>query len=126
MREIKFRGKREEDGEWQEGYFVFGLIEDLIVCGLFSWRVKSETVGEYTGLEDKNGKKIFEGDILRVKSRKTETLCVVVFREGWFIGITEDNGECEFRYMADVEIIGNIYDNPDLIKIRPPELKEED
>lgn len=115
MREIKFRGKREKDGEWQEGYFVFDITGDFIVCGVFSWRVKSETIGEYTGLEDKNGKKIFEGDVLKVRSIKTETICEVVYREGWFIGVTEDNRECEFRYVVDVEVIGNIYDNPDLI-----------
>jgi len=116
-REIKFRAKKEKDPkEWAEGYFVFDVTGDFIVYGLFSWRIDSATLGQLTGILDKNEKNIFEDDVLRVTAGKTSTICKVVFTDGRFIGLTKDNVECDLCFITDVEILGNIHDNPELME----------
>lgn len=132
MREILFRGKRKDNGEWVYGnYAVTDNNEKqhfIFQNKAFEFEVKSETVGQYTGLTDKNGKKIFEGDILGVTNDDPDydyitkvyldcdTLCVDVQGQdydytsiGFAIEIWDD--ECD-----QVEIIGNIYDNTELLK----------
>lgn len=123
MREILFRGKRIDTGSWKEGYYLclHSNEEDLhfIVDNDGEYhRVKSETIGEFTGLTDKNGKKIFEGDIVRYN----DTLHKVVFctiNGCAFFGITyPDRGEVwnfdGITCAHKMKIIGNIYDNPEL------------
>lgn len=114
MREIEFRGKRTCDNEWTYGWFIgiyqtedgdVGCIRDYTGKDNL---VKLETVGQYTGLKDKNGKKIFEGDIVRYIDN--DLIEYVEFIDGVFFAGSE-----ELRY-AYCEVIGNIYDNPELLE----------
>ena len=111
MREILFRGKRTDNGTWTCGY-LFCIWERAYLC----WgttnsvpnmeEVLPETVCQFTGLYDKNGRKIFEGDIMRNAGN------VVEFYGGDFC----INGDSPLSYWTGTEVIGNIYDNPELLK----------
>lgn len=117
MREILFRGKTEQ-GEWLYGYLVkgnydtgFGIIEDHVDKGL--QYVKEETVGQYTGLTDKNGKKIFEGDIMQLCSACYP--CLVYWDgKGWAWKQNGKRREIDLTH-EKMDTIGNIYDNPELL-----------
>ena len=122
MRKILFRGKRIDNGEWVYGNLNYGTIEiksikDSYYISDFDvnpWDKKfylviPESVGQYTGLTDKNGKKIFEGDIIFDPELKENH--IVMFDEGGFC--TE---EMFLRFYLcfdemEVEVIGNIYDD---------------
>lgn len=161
MREILFRGKRKDNGEW-DGEWVFGdLIRNLIydgrekemrigdiyfehngdIHGTAVYKVVPETVGQFTGLTDKNYKKIFEGDILKIVSSVKGGLventrffesekridCAVVLQDnktgGYRLNVynkgkykrnskfTKGNLIC-----YEAEVIGNIYDSPELLE----------
>lgn len=120
MREILFRGKRVDNGQWVEGYYYPGFQDtsiSFILCkhdGIV-YEVLPETVGQFTGLFDKNRKRIFEGDI--VKSEYNSELFSVKYLDGSFVG---DNSDFEFGILSNFEltrseIIGNIHDNPELL-----------
>ena len=133
MREILFRGKRVDNGEWIQGdivqFPVHGVVR--IVEQEPSYKdaeVDSDTVGQYTGLTDKNGKKIFEGDIIHLEYSQVffggeyfgEYTAEVSYKEGCFITDGINNGdEIETPLSGfdndEVEIIGNIHDNPELL-----------
>lgn len=139
MREILFRGKTAE-GDWTYGYYVhtpkrtgaFGQIVSqadvdrhhilTMKCNIIK-EIYPETVGQYTGLTDKNGIKIFEADIVAGAVHWLERMKngVVVFRDGSF-GLLWHRGEVEqfapFTSLCNVEyeVIGNIHDNPELLK----------
>ena len=131
MREILFRGKSEKYG-WLEGWYcptTFGRFppEDAIVPKKDAeegyWhpeKVISETVGQYTGLTDKNGKKIFEGDIVEGANFTVDDdgYGVVSFDDGAFeVSGNNITGTFHENYWgAEFEIIGNIHDNPELLK----------
>ena len=135
MRKIIFRGKRLDNGEWAEGY-LYEHEPALVVIvsendvpepskwfiartGFADWNmprpvefveVDPSTIGQYTGLEDKNGKRIFEGDILSFRAGMTH---VVRFEDGAFI--LEDSA-IPIPFAIKSEIIGNVHDNPELLK----------
>lgn len=129
MREILFRGKRKDNGEWIEGSLVsYPELEMTIIehneqfftshSALPVFKVIPETVGQYTGLTDKNGTRIFEGDIVKMNSGKR------------YIGIVE-YWEDSFRVASHIiryydfvsavadgfgAVIGNVFDNPELLE----------
>ena len=128
MREILFRGRlKAENGELKKGDWVYGDLVTLIdgkekhlhIYG--KGEVKAETIGQYTGLTDKNGKKIFEGDIIRIIERgETVDGGIVVFENGypggWLIKDKTYSSKCSLAMRNDVEIIGNIHDNPEILE----------
>ena len=122
MREILFRGKRTDNGNWIEGH-LFARTNDCFIIPLPIITSKSlvnrETVGQFTGLTDKNGKKIFEGDIVRYMSK--ETMVVVWNKDSASFAIAYS--AINFNYLATIssahiylEVIGNIHDNPELLE----------
>lgn len=122
MRTIKFRGKRIDNGEWVYGsyavidmksYILFCVKSDIEIVNL-KYEVNPETVGQFTGLLDKNGKEIYEGDVIEFE-------IVIVFRNGAFRIDVDDTPLQEWiwkrkRAHEETGIIGNIYENPELIK----------
>lgn len=108
----QFRGKRLSDGEWIKGSLVIqhdGRCFIFEPCGGLLHEVDQKTVGQYTGLTDKNGTKLFEGDVV-------QRYGVIGFAEGGFImgedcPISEEIWGTQFQG----EVIGNIHDNPELM-----------
>lgn len=132
MREIEFRGKKTSDGTWVEGYYMHHISSVYIgESGSFHAihtrpidpesgervvEVSPETVGQFTGLHDSAGNKVFEGDIVRlfdedavIKWDDTLTRFVAVWR-----GHITDYYDC---YDTTGEVIGNIHDDPELLEV---------
>ena len=122
MRDILFKGKRVDNGEWTEGYFFKSWDKVFLLWGMTGnspnmEEVKPETVGQYTGLKDKNEKKIFEGDILL---KGFEKVLVKWNANQCRWGIYSNNYEiCGFNESTQgyFEVIGNIYDNSELLEV---------
>ena len=131
MREILFRGKRVDNGEWIEGYFAqsgdrtFIIIDNDFAVGYVKMKeVVPETVGQYTGLTDKKGKKIFEGDIVKEPDVIHEgriqikgDISQIMNLYGCLCVVTNNHVK---NFLGSgfhkVEVIGNIYDNPELLE----------
>lgn len=132
-RDVKFRGKRIDNGEFVCGSLIIWPNGDCSIL-LSSTRenkesgtemeehcIIHETVGEFTGLLDRNGKEIFEGDIIELSfSEYNKSIEFVTFKNGRFVTFDpahpyRDESLCVFVKYASV--IGNIYDNPELLKV---------
>ena len=120
MREILFRGKCKDNGEWVEGnygeyygeYSCISILSKKTMSGSWCYDVIPETVGQFTGLTDKNGVRVFEGDI------------VCIFDGEYFSGVVKySNEQGSFTvddtslhyWISDIEVIGNIHDNSELL-----------
>ena len=122
MREYLFRGKTIANGKWAEGNLLVTKQGCCITPDATVYvAVDSETVGQYTGMVDKNGKKIFEGDIIDFSDRSDGDGYGVVKYDAneTEFGIEYDNiyeSLGKHYYPEDIEVIGNIYDNPNLVR----------
>ena len=139
MREYRFRGKRVDDGKWVYGCVILHNEFAFIANGnatlktpykkhnLHSfngiYEVIPETVGQYTGLKDKNGKEVFEGDIVIAWSQGQKEICKVKWgqgRVGFFLYRSPNiiwhlsGGGFDYTFEM-IEIIGNIYENTELV-----------
>lgn len=153
MREIMFRGKRLDNGEWVEGYLyehkppLVGIVSENDVpepsqwfiarTGFADWNmprpvefveVDPSTVGQYTGLKDKSGERIFEGDIIAVpyeEDREPVEGTFIYYENGnvyfdetsfgWYVKFLGDKLSLWEFDVCGVTIIGNIHDNPELL-----------
>ena len=125
MREILFRGKRTDGMGWIEGYYANccypnrdkNRIYHLIIEYPNNYyEIYTGTLGQYTGLTDKNGKKIFEGDIVKLAS----VLSTGVVTYHLYKFMVDDIDDGMQNYSSDMweecKVIGNIFDNPELLK----------
>lgn len=144
MREIKFRAKRLDNGEWSYGsglliaddFCVIDRDTEMYVDEKYEWagnthffRVAGvmcdlKTIGQYTGLKDKNGKEIYEGDIIGCHNPNIKHLIFFNEKQGRFMAALDGDIENDYygvcgldnsRWNATKEVIGNIHDNPELI-----------
>lgn len=122
MRTIKFRGKT-QDGEWVYGYYLPSIYEDVDIITVLedfnlnqkNYAVLKDTVGQFTGLTDKNGKEIYEGDI----ATDGKYIYTVEFSMWSYAFVWDKHGsQNDFHFEKsdnqEMELIGNIYDNPEL------------
>lgn len=142
-REVKFRGKRIDNGEWIFGGYAnkdnkaYIIVKIRYIPDTRDWdtveyyenhqtytlsfvEVFQDTVGQYIGVTDKNGKEIYEGDIVRTNSGR---LCKVVWfsssqYQGWNLTPveTKNSAPTEVGFWNNLEVVGNVYENADLLK----------
>lgn len=135
MRDIIFRGKRIDNNKWVYGYYTpvcfarFSCQPAIVPEPDGIWEpiaVKPETVGQFTGLTDKNGKKVFEGDILKEYGAPPEHSLMVIkntgfgcFIEFYFHGEIHSIEQVGHTgWLSYDEVIGNIHDNPELLEAK--------
>ena len=135
MKDILFRGKRTDNEKWVYGFFngqsILGYRNDRGIVTkadknthaiMRPYPIDIETLGQYTGLTDKNGKRIFEGDIIKDHSFTIDDFSKVVYdTENAQFSLADCDEICDTmeeweRYREDYEIVGNVYDNPELVE----------
>lgn len=133
MREILFRAKRIDNGEWVKGYFWRGVDHIYMIpshvgigyddkikhMSAYAVEVEPETICQYTGLTDKNGNRIWENDI--IKHEISDTIGTVKWYQEDYVGWCVDDTIIDEQQFTDemwneCEVIGNIFDNPELLK----------
>lgn len=131
MREMLFRGKRVDNGEWVFGYFWSNDVGNSFIrvtkendeIVLKDYEVIPETVGQYTGLTYKKGGKIFEGDIIRTNCneigviRRGEYDVYSRYVFGGYYCVDKTSALIEWTCSWHCEVIGNIHDNPELLEV---------
>ena len=120
---IKFRGKSKKTGEWLYGDLEYNRKKDIAIIHSYDdeggyigqQEVDKETIGQFTGLYDESGKAVFEGDLLSDYDNVIE----VVWHDAGFC-YCNTNNIVPLRYLdvEDRKVIGNIYDNKELLKAR--------
>ena len=142
MREILFRGKRIGNGEWVRGDLVhvenksyisyyyespFSTFineqikyDDISIVGVAPFiEVDIATIGQYTGLNDKTGKKIFEGDICRMKADRLKGYGTIIFMGSAFVLCDKTHKQTRYYPLypdGQFTVVGNIHDNPELLE----------
>lgn len=118
MRE--YRGKRIDNGEWVFGYLIKGNVDnDFYIkenLGEDAYWIDENTVGQFTGLTDKNGKKIFEGDIIKYEYTSLDIKSFDEYLEVFYDDETASY-KCGYQdlWLISGEVVGNIHDNPELL-----------
>lgn len=128
MHEIKFRGRDGDD--WYYGSLFVNSVGQTAICAPKSWwmkPVKAETVGQFTGLKDHKDHEIYEGDIVKVVNDGEESFHVVKYMvdldypafdlEPALDGDFNSLGYCLIDIDTKITVIGNIYDNPELLRL---------
>ena len=134
MREILFRGKSKHNDEWVNGFYSpliwYPSLEQTPSIKTFKggdMEINPETVGQYTGLTDKNGTEIFEGDIVRINGwwyasgpagyKKNMTVVKYDNEVCGFTPMCNYDTDCGvFHSAEECEVIGNVFDNPELLE----------
>ena len=130
MREIKFRGIRIDNNQWTYGYLVpvtargeteYYIVSEIRGGSIQGFPVFHESIGQYTGLKDNNGNPVYEGDIIRYRTtderyKKNPRYCIETIQYNESSARYQAGGIFyEDLWSQKLEVIGNIYDNPELL-----------
>lgn len=133
MREILFKAKRKDNGEWVEGYYLnIAKINHFICTGKIKldgalkgiiapemYAIDPDTICQYTGLTDKNGNKIWENDIAHIRSRGLSGYGVVKYQNGNLVLVDEKRKRTYSLYGEwKIRKDGNVFDNVDLLEVK--------
>lgn len=138
MREILFKAKRVDNGEWVEGSYVYtfgnnplrpitNIVSDyyfIVAKNKGVFEIDKNTICQYTGLTDKNGNKIWENDIVQSSEGCLDCdngIGNIDFYSGlWYVNGNVQNSLYDLIYIGEheIEIIGNVFDNPELLEVK--------